>query len=120
MFAKRRIPRGTRIIEYLGARVPRGEVGSVYGFAVDGETAIDGGRGGNEARFVNHSCAPNCEAYVFDGRAYVYAMRDIAVGEELTFDYRLGPANRSERAEPDAAEYRCNCGAANCRGTLLC
>lgn len=118
-FAKRRIHRGARIIEYTGERVPMGQVDSVYGLVLDLETVIDGARGGNEARFVNHSCAPNCETYVFDGRAYLYAMRDIARGEELTFDYRLGPPPGAPQPDQDAAAYRCQCGAATCRGTLL-
>lgn len=126
VFAKRKIPKGTRIVEYIGERVPIGQVyravadgPRVYGFALDETTAIDGTRNGNEARFVNHSCAPNCEAYVFDGRAYIYAMRDIVRGEELTFDYKLGPADRAPGLEYDEADYRCRCGAITCRGTLL-
>ena len=95
VFAKRKIPRGTRIIEYTGERVPIGAVfhevtegqpARIYAFALDETTAINGARGGNEARFFNHSCDPNCEAYVFDGHLYLYAMRDIRHGEELTFD----------------------------------
>lgn len=127
VFAKREIPKGTRIVEYTGERVPRNqlyrevEAGGprVYTFALDETTAIDGTRNGNEARFFNHSCAPNCEAYVFDGRAYLYAMRDIVRGEELTFDYQLGPASHATGLEYDEADYRCRCGAVTCRGTLL-
>lgn len=118
VFAKRRIPRGARIVEYTGERVPMAEVASVYALAVDSDTAIDGARDGNEARYFNHSCAPNCEAYVFAGRAYLYAFRDIVQGEELTFDYRLAPPT-GEPAHQDGADYPCRCGAANCRGTLL-
>ena len=119
VFAKRRIPRGARIIEYTGARIPIGEANSAYALALDLETVVDGAQGGNEARFVNHSCAPNCETYIFDGHAYLYAMRDIARGEELTYDYRLDSAPGAPRPDQNAPAYRCQCGAATCRGTLL-
>lgn len=128
VFAKRRIPRGTRIIEYAGDHVPilgllrqldEGTPSRTYVFALDDTTAIDGARNGNDARFFNHSCDPNCEPYIFDGHVYIYAMRDVPRGEELTFDYRLGPADPAASPGQDTAGYRCGCGAVNCRGTLL-
>lgn len=120
VFAKRQIPRGARIIEYAGARVPIDDVRGVYSMALDDDFAVDGSRNGNDARLINHSCAPNCEAYVFEGRAYIYAMRDILLGEELTYDYRLGLARPTGTPFPqDTSLYRCLCGAVNCRGTLL-
>jgi uncharacterized protein len=127
-FAKQEIPRGTRIIEYTGDRVPIGQVyrvveaggpSHVYAFALDATTAIDGARNGSEARFFNHSCDPNCETYVFDDHLYMYAMRTILAGEELTFDYQLGPIDPTIRVSDHEAEYPCRCGSANCRGTLL-
>ncbi len=126
VFAKRRIHRGARIIEYTGERVavaglvaPAGGAGPspVYTFHLNRTTVIDGGRGGNESRFINHSCDPNCEAYCFDDRIYIYAMVDIPRGEELTFDYKLAPM-RGRRMNPGADEQICLCGAANCRGTM--
>lgn len=128
VFAKRKIPRGTRIIEYTGDRVPidavyhevtEGEPPRIYAFALNETTAINGTRNGNEARFFNHSCGPNCEAYVFDERVYLYAMRDIRRGEELTFDYQLGPVDRTEPTRNDKGEYSCRCGAPHCRGSLI-
>ena len=88
VFAKRKIPRGTRIIEYTGEHLPidrpypaPGDGNPrVYTFALNDTTVIDGSRGGNDARYVNHSCDPNCDPYVFDNRAYIYAMRDIVRG----------------------------------------
>jgi uncharacterized protein len=126
VFAKWKIPMGTRIIEYQGEKVaperlfvPVGEDGKarIYAFRLDENTAIDGARGGNEARFINHSCAPNCEAYAFDGRLYIYAMADIPRGEELTFDYKLAPAIRGMRGQR-TDDLICHCGAATCRGTM--
>lgn len=128
VFAKRHIPRGTRIIEYTGEHVPIHQLFRVVGddrpprtytFALDADTAIDGARGGNESRFFNHSCAPNCEAYIFDGRVYIYAMRNVRRGEELTFDYRLSRIASDAVVSEDPAEHRCRCGASSCRGTLL-
>jgi uncharacterized protein len=127
-FAARRIRRGTRIIEYTGERLTpleadarydddRSEHPHVLLFTVDKRTVIDAGVGGNEARYFNHSCEPNCEAVTEQGRVYLEALRTIAAGEELTYDYQL------ERGGWPTAEwerrYACRCGAATCRGTML-
>ena len=56
-------------------------------FSVTSRTVIDASRGGNEARFINHSCDPNCETEIEKGRVYVFALRDIPLGEELNYDY---------------------------------
>jgi SET domain-containing protein len=129
LFAKLRIPRGTRVIEYTGARVPitaclMAPVAvapeRVYRFRLSASTSIDATRGGSDARFVNHSCDPNCEAYVFDERVYFYAMRDITRGQELTLDYQLTPILQLPRSSARArAAYACRCGATACRGTML-
>ncbi len=127
-FALRRIRKGTRIIEYLGERITHQEADARYDdeqskhphvllFTVDKKTVIDAGVGGNEARFINHSCEPNCQAVIETRRVFIEALRTIAVGEELTYDYRL------ERPEGKEAEleqrYACRCGAKTCRGTML-
>jgi uncharacterized protein len=127
-FATRRIRKGMRIIEYTGERLTpaaadarydddRSEHSYVLLFTVDRRTVIDAGVGGNEARYFNHSCAPNCEAVTEQRRVYLEALRTIAAGEELTYDYRLEcgrwPAAEWER------RYACRCGAATCRGTML-
>lgn len=126
VFAKRRIHRGARIIEYRGERVaadrllaPAGspEPARVYTFRLNETVVIDGARGGNSSRFINHSCAPNCEAYAFDDRLYIYAMVDIARGDELTFDYKLTlPPGLPAESGPDS--YACSCGAPTCRGSM--
>jgi SET domain-containing protein len=128
IFAKRRIPRGTRIIEYTGDRVPLstllvesadGNVARIYAFKLHDDVIIDGARNGNDARFINHSCDPNCETYIFDDRVYVYAMREIVRGEELTFDYKLSPAFHGMKTRSKNTQFVCLCGAKNCRGTML-
>ena len=122
------IARGTRIIEYTGERIPLARLladagaaagAPVYTFRLNESTVVDGTRGGNEARLINHSCDPNCEVYVFEERLYVYAMRDIARGEELTFDYHLSRALKGATKRGASAAYPCRCGSPKCRGTML-
>ncbi len=127
-FALRRIRKGTRLIEYTGERITPAEADERYDddamasphtflFTVNKRTVIDAAVGGNEARFINHSCDPNCEAVDDHGRIFIEAVRTIQPGEEITYDYHL------ERPGPYRAEwarrYACRCGAKNCRGTLL-
>jgi|SRR6185436_18988743 len=127
-FATRRIRKGTRIIEYLGERITpqagderyedgRVEHSHVLLFTVDKRTVIDAGVGGNAARFINHACDPNCEAVTENRRIYIEALRTIAAGEELTYDYQLEHHGRYTAEE--AQRYACRCGAATCRGTML-
>jgi hypothetical protein len=79
---------------------------------------IDGGQGGNSSRWINHSCAPNCEAEEdARKRVFIHALRDIAAGEELFFDYGLVVDGRYTAKLK--AEYACHCGSPNCRGTML-
>ena len=132
-FATQFIPAGTRLIEYTGerltpaaaeARYPesaesRGERHHTYLFAIDEpeEVVIDAAVGGNAARFINHSCDPNCDAVVEDGRIWIETIRDVAPGEELAYDYGYV---LEERHTPAAKRrYPCHCGAERCRGTIL-
>lgn len=129
VFAKRPIPKGTRVIEYAGRRVAkaelveqaeRGERKTTYVLNLDADTAIDGAEQGNDARFINHSCEPNCEVYVFDATPYIYAMVDIPGGTELTFDYQLQSATARRISRPLCRElFPCHCGAPTCRGSLV-
>ena len=128
VFAKRKIPKGTRIIEYAGMRISReklfveltdGVATPVYIFGLNETTVIDAQREGNDARFINHSCEPNCEAYLFDNKVYIYAMRDMIRGEELSFDYKLTSAFGGMQPKKFKDAYICKCGSANCRGTML-
>jgi hypothetical protein len=128
VFATRRIKKGTRVIEYLGERVSHAEADRRYEdkdendnhtflFIVDARTVIDAGVDGNEARFVNHGCAPNCESVIENRRVFIEAIRDIAPGEELTYDYQI---QREPDDPPDVdVVFACRCGAAGCRGTML-
>jgi SET domain-containing protein len=127
-FATRPIKRGTRIIEYAGERISPEEADRRYDdggmgrhhtflFSVDSKVCIDAAVDGNDARFINHSCEPNCEAVDERRRIYIEAIRDIAPGEELTYDYQY----ERDGTEDEKWEkiYRCTCGAPTCRGTIL-
>jgi len=124
--ALRRIRKGTRVIEYKGERVTHDEADARYEdvdesyttlFTIDDTWVIDAERNGNEARFINHSCEPNCEAVLEEGRVFIYAMRTIREGEELVYDYHL---QRSGRFRKEWYQlYACRCGAEKCRGTML-
>jgi SET domain-containing protein len=127
-FATRPIKRGTRIIEYTGERISHEEADRRYDdgkmgrhhtflFSIDSKTCLDAAVDGNDARFINHSCAPNCEAIDEKKRIYIDAIRDIAPGEELTYDY----AYERDGTEDEEWErlYVCKCGATTCRGTIL-
>jgi uncharacterized protein len=128
VFAARRIRKGTRIIEYIGERVSHAEADRRYEdkdagdahtflFIVDARTVIDAGVGGNEARFVNHGCQPNCESVIENRRVYIEAVRAIAPGEELTYDYQI---QREPDDPPDVdAVFACHCGSDRCRGSML-
>ena len=78
---------------------------------------IDAGVGGNDARFINHSCAPNCDTVIEGGRIYIEALRDIDPGEELGYEYGLTWETTDDPGE--LANYACRCGAPGCRGTML-
>jgi uncharacterized protein len=127
-FATCTIPAGQRLIEYAGERltpaqaddrypdVP-GERHHTFLFAIDDDVVIDAAVGGNAARWINHSCDPNCDAVIDDGRIYIETIRAVHPGEELAYDYAYV---LEERHTPAAKRrFPCNCGAARCRGTLL-
>ncbi|MFM7705042.1 MAG: SET domain-containing protein-lysine N-methyltransferase [Rubrivivax sp.] len=86
-------------------------------FQLDGGHVIDALYGGNASRWINHACEPNCEADEQDGRVFIRALRDLAPGEELFYDYGLVI---DERYTPRLKkQYACRCGSPICRGTML-
>ena len=126
-FATQRIRKGMRIVEYIGERITSEEADRRYTdeaehphvllFVVDKHTVIDAGVGGNDARFINHSCEPNCKTIVEKKRVYIEAIKNIAAGEELTYDYNL---TREGNDNPETEkQFACHCGAKTCRGTML-
>lgn len=128
VFARVPIAKGARIIEYTGEPVSHAEADRRYDdaamarhhtflFTLDSRTVVDGFIDGNDSRFINHSCEPNCEAVIEQRLIWIWALRDIAAGEELAYDYGY-ERDGTETAE-DEARYTCICGAATCRGSIL-
>lgn len=127
VYARRAIPDGTRIVEYTGERITkaesarrevlrlarhqRGQDACVYIFELNARHDLDGRSRGNVARLINHACAPNCRVDVLRGRIWIVARRDIAAGEELTFDYGF--------KFNDWRHHACRCGGARCAGFIV-
>jgi uncharacterized protein len=128
VFALRRIRKGTTVIEYLGDRVSHEEADARYEdkdpkdshtflFTVDAKTVIDAGVKGNDARYINHRCDPNCESTAVAKRIFIDAVRTIQPGEELAYDYQI---QRDLDDAPDVDKiFACRCGAKDCRGSML-
>lgn len=116
-FARCDFPSATRIIEYRGEIIDkqeslrRQEAGNPFLFCLDDQHDLDGNVAWNQARFLNHSCAPNCEAEWLDGKIWITARRDIKSGQELTFNYGYDLENYRT--------YPCHCGAVNCRKFMV-
>jgi uncharacterized protein len=91
LFALKAIPKGKRIIEYTGPLISNEEVErrktGKYFFGINTKWSIDGSPRSNIARYINHSCRPNAEALVSGHRVWIWSMRNIKAGEEITFDY---------------------------------
>jgi len=135
VFAARDLPKGSRVIEYKGRRLTHTQADGMHGndaesghtflFTLNDKYLIDGGDGGNSARWINHGCAPNCEASVAPDprgdprrdRVFIDTRRAIRAGEELTYDYAI---TIEERQTPRLKRlWRCRCGAKTCTGTML-
>ncbi len=134
VFALADIKAGEDIVQYKGKLRTHDEVDDEYGgqdnghtflFILNDEYVIDANIGGNVARWINHGCAPNCQAFVVGSgsgdprkdKVVIEALRDIGAGEELTYDYDIhieGPITAQERKL-----WACHCGAPNCTGTML-
>lgn len=128
VFAQRAIAAGERVIEYKGreitwdiaqarAEAQGGPHNHTFFFSLSNGNVIDGGDHGNAARWINHSCEPNCEAIEDEGRIYIYALHDIQEGEELNYSYPLVYEGRHTAAIKRA--FACRCGAPGCTGTML-
>jgi SET domain-containing protein len=117
LFAEQEIKQGTKIIRYIGQKITQAEserrlaAGNVYIIGLDERYAIDGDTPKNTARYINHSCEPNCHTEQFGNTIWIMAIKDIQAGEELTYNYGYGIDE--EPLEP------CHCGAKNCCGYIL-
>ena len=128
VFALQDLAEGEQLVEYIGEVISWAEAerrhphdpqnpNHTFYFHIDEDHVIDGLHGGNASRWINHSCAPNCEADQQGNRVFIRALRAIAAGEELSFDYGLIIDERYTAKLK--AEYACWCGADECRGTML-
>ena len=127
IYARRDIPTGTRIIEYQGERITKAESqrredarlardkaggdGCVYIFEINKRHDLDGRMAWNTARLINHSCEPNCQSENLRGHIWICARRDIAAGEELSFDYGFDVENWQK--------HPCRCGSPKCAGYIV-
>lgn len=127
VFAKRNIPKDALIIEYQGEKVSseegtrrslvhweeaqqNPELGGVYVFILDDNTDLDGSQDWNTAKYINHSCDPNCYYQIKDQRVFIHALREIKEGEELTFNYGYDLE--------DFENHHCRCGSTRCVGYI--
>ncbi len=128
VYATAAIRKGERVIEYTGVHLPWKEAMDLparepkdpyhtFFFSLDDGDVIDAGRGGNDSRWINHACDPNCETTEEENRIFVYALRSIRPGDELFYDYKIVPAER--RTKKLEKEFACLCGSPKCRGTML-
>ena len=135
VFAVQALKKGERVIEYKGRRRTHAEVdadeagdvetGHTFLFTLSDDYVIDANYEGNDARWINHSCDPNCEAVIAEDESddrrkdqvFIEAIRDIKPGEELTYNYGI------TLDEPHTKKLKklwaCKCGAKNCTGTML-
>lgn len=127
LFAKRDIPEGTRVIEYVGDKIIKAESerrgheqdelgrekgdGTVYVFTLNDRYDIDGAVDWNDAKNANHSCDPNAEPDIIDGRIWLIALREIKKGEEIVYDYGFDLSHWRE--------HPCRCGSKNCVGYIV-
>ncbi|MEZ5462554.1 SET domain-containing protein [Dokdonella sp.] len=135
VFATADIPAGTELVEYKGRLLTHAQADRLYDgttdtghtflFTLNDRYVIDANEDGNVARWINHSCAPNCQALVEEDekgrrrkdRVLIETLRDIEAGEELTYDYGI---DLGERLTPRLKKiWECRCGHADCIGTML-
>ncbi len=135
VFAATDIPAGTRLIQYKGRMITHAQSDALYPesadtghtflFVLNEKYVLDANREGNSARWINHSCDPNCEAVLVENehgdprrdRVYIESIRDIRAGEELTYNYGIVLDVAHTKAMKRI--WACRCGSANCTGTIL-
>src|SRR5687767_13984333 len=128
VYARKDIPKGTRLIEYTGERISNAEADRRYDdgsmskhhtflFILNARSCIDAAYGGNISKYINHSCDPNCVAWIEGQHIWIDAERDIRKGEELAYDYEYD--YDPEYTLEDLELYKCECGSPKCRGTIV-
>tara|TARA_B100000965_G_scaffold395891_1_gene410057 strand:+ start:1791 stop:2282 length:492 start_codon:yes stop_codon:yes gene_type:complete len=130
VFATKDIPKNKKIIQYIGEKVKRAEGdrrsekrlkkflnssidGSVYIFELNNKYDIDGNFKYNKARYINHSCNPNCEVDIVNDEIWISSIKKIKKNEELCYDYGF------EFDKEDYKDHICKCGDKNCIGFII-
>ena len=130
VFATKDIKKNTKIIQYIGEKVSRSEgnkrseerinkylnsskTGSVYIFELNNRYDIDGSPLYNKARYINHSCDPNCEVDIVDNKIWISSIKKIKKGEELSYDYGYSFDKN------DYKDHPCKCGNKDCIGFII-
>ena len=130
IYAKKDIPKNKRIIQYIGEKITKKEgdkrsearinkylgsnkTGSVYIFELDDKYDIDGSVHYNKARYINHSCDPNCEVDIINNEIWISSIKNIKKGTELSYDYGY------DFDKDDYKDHICKCGSKNCIGYII-
>ena len=130
VFAKKNIKKNQKIIQYIGEKITRKEgdrrsekrlkkylnsslTGSVYIFELNKKYDIDGSPLYNKARYINHSCDPNCEVDIKNNQIWISSIKNIKKGEELSYDYGYS------FDKDDFRDHLCKCGSKKCIGFII-
>ena len=121
LFAKGDINKGEKVIEYKGRKFTHKQVEendrfdnskAIYLFTLNERYVLDGDTKTNTAKYINHSCDPNCEVDIINGKIWIIAIKDIKKGDELSYDYGFG-------YDADFRQFPCKCGSKNCCGYIV-
>ena len=121
LFAGRDIKKGEKVIEYKGRKFTHKQVEeddrfdnskAIYLFTLNERYVLDGDTKTNTAKYINHSCDPNCEVDIIKGKIWIIAIKDIKKGDELSYDYGFG-------YDKDFRQFPCKCGSKNCCGYIV-
>ena len=121
LFAKTDIKKGEKVIEYKGKKFTHKQVEendrfdnskAIYLFTLNERYVLDGDTKTNTAKYINHSCDPNCEVDIINGKIWIIAIKDIKKGDELSYDYGFG-------YDADFRQFPCKCGSKNCCGYIV-
>ncbi|MDC0435897.1 SET domain-containing protein-lysine N-methyltransferase [Pelagibacteraceae bacterium] len=121
LFAKSDIKKGEKVIEYKGRKLTHKQVEendrfdnskAIYLFTLNERYVLDGDTKTNTAKYINHSCDPNCEVDIIKGKIWIIAIKDIKKGDELSYDYGFG-------YDADFRQFPCKCGSKNCCGYIV-
>jgi len=121
LFTKTDIKKGEKVIEYKGRKFTHKQVEendrfdnskAIYLFTLNERYVLDGDTKTNTAKYINHSCDPNCEVDIIKGKIWIIAIKDIKKGDELSYDYGFG-------YDADFRQFPCKCGSKNCCGYIV-